>query len=158
MIQHSFSLNDQIGFAKLSGDYNPIHIDPVKARRTLFGEPILHGLHVLLWALEKLVAQKSVSLKLVSLKTYFNHSIILGKKIQLILKSEDETSAEIQLLSGKKQAIRIMVSFSLSENKDFLSFSDSNPSPQKCRERNPEHLTHTSGSLNLCLNVNCKKK
>jgi hypothetical protein len=152
LIQHSFSTDDQINFAKLSGDYNPVHLDPVKARRTRFGQPILHGLHALLWALETLVAQKPDTLILVSLQAYFNQPISLGEKIQLILKSEDEACAEIQLLSKKKQAVRIMVSYSLSENKGFLSFPDLNPSSRKCLEKNPEQLAYTSGSLDLCLN------
>ena len=51
MIQHSFSLDDQVAFAKLSGDYNPVHLDPLKARRTRFGYPVVHGIHLMLWEL-----------------------------------------------------------------------------------------------------------
>ena len=32
------------GFAQLSGDFNPIHIDPEYARSTSFGKPIAHGM------------------------------------------------------------------------------------------------------------------
>ena len=35
-----FSLNDQLSFADLSGDYNPIHVNPVAARRLLSKIPI----------------------------------------------------------------------------------------------------------------------
>jgi len=31
-------------FAKVSGDYNPIHLDAEYARATAFGKPIAHGL------------------------------------------------------------------------------------------------------------------
>ena len=34
----SFSIEDQRAFAKLSGDSNPLHIDPVAARRLMFGQ------------------------------------------------------------------------------------------------------------------------
>ena len=45
-MQHRiFTLADQIAFAELSGDNNPLHLDPVVARRTLFGQPIVHGVH-----------------------------------------------------------------------------------------------------------------
>ena len=47
-----FTPTDQRAFARLSGDFNPVHQDPVAARRTIAGEPIVHGLHLLLRALE----------------------------------------------------------------------------------------------------------
>ena len=37
MIGRSFLLTDQMAFAGLSGDSNPLHIDPVAARRLVFG-------------------------------------------------------------------------------------------------------------------------
>ena len=68
MVQYSFSLDDQIDFAKLSGDYNPVHVDSVIARRTRFGHPVVLELHALLWALEILVTSKSNFFKLVSFR------------------------------------------------------------------------------------------
>ena len=76
MIQRSFSQEDQIAFAKLSGDYNPVHLDALKARRTCFGQLVIHGIHLLLWALDNLVSEKSDSLKLISLKVSFNRFIV----------------------------------------------------------------------------------
>jgi len=35
-------------FAELSGDYNPLHVDPVYARRLQFGNTVIHGIHHLL--------------------------------------------------------------------------------------------------------------
>lgn len=50
--QRSFSMADQLRFAALSGDWNPLHVDPIAARRLLFGAPVVHGMHVALWALD----------------------------------------------------------------------------------------------------------
>lgn len=47
-----FSAQDQEIFATLSFDRNPMHMDPVAARRLLTGRPVVHGIHVLLTALE----------------------------------------------------------------------------------------------------------
>lgn len=42
-------------FARLSGDFNPLHLHPVDARRTPFGSTVVHGVHVALKALDVLV-------------------------------------------------------------------------------------------------------
>lgn len=47
-----FTLADQRRFAALSGDTNPVHLDPAYARRTLFGGAIVHGMHTLSWLLD----------------------------------------------------------------------------------------------------------
>jgi len=39
----TWAQNDE--FARLSGDYNPLHVDPVYARRLQFGHPVIHGVH-----------------------------------------------------------------------------------------------------------------
>ena len=39
----SFSQNDIIMFAELTGDKNPIHLDEEVAKNTIFGKRILHG-------------------------------------------------------------------------------------------------------------------
>jgi len=48
----TFGPADQQGFAALSGDVNPMHMDPVAARRLLAGQPVVHGMHLLLCALD----------------------------------------------------------------------------------------------------------
>lgn len=53
-----FGRADQDAFAALSGDWNPIHVDPVAARRLLFGEPVTHGVHLAMWALDALAAAR----------------------------------------------------------------------------------------------------
>lgn len=47
-----FSVAGQESFARLSGDANPMHLDRVAARRTEPGEPIVHAIHAILWALD----------------------------------------------------------------------------------------------------------
>lgn len=55
LASRSFSTGDQSAFAAFSGDRNPVHVDPLAARRTLPGQCIVHGMHTLLWALDSLV-------------------------------------------------------------------------------------------------------
>ena len=48
----TFDMADQTRFAAVSGDCNPMHLDAVVARRTPAGAPAVHGVHMLLWALD----------------------------------------------------------------------------------------------------------
>ena len=111
----------------------------------------------MLWALEILTSEKP-NLQLVSLKTFFNHAIGVGEVVQFILKTEDETHAEIQLLARNKQVARIRVAYSFSENWDELIFPDTDPTRRDCLDRNGEQLKKASGGLDLCLNQSETKR
>ncbi len=52
LARRTYSAADQDLFAALSGDSNPMHVDPVAARRLLTGRQVVHGVHTLLTALE----------------------------------------------------------------------------------------------------------
>jgi acyl dehydratase len=41
-----FSSDDVRDFARITGDMNPIHIDPEAASRSIFGKPVVHGILV----------------------------------------------------------------------------------------------------------------
>ncbi|MEO1425131.1 MAG: MaoC/PaaZ C-terminal domain-containing protein, partial [Pseudomonadota bacterium] len=101
-----FDLTDQEAFAALSGDFNPIHVDPVAARRTLFGEPVVHGLHLVLWALDVRLGQGALP-PLQNIRAGFKSPVLLGR--MATLRWEGETAeihcdgtlaAEIMLSPG----------------------------------------------------------
>lgn len=48
-----FTEQDQQFFAALSRDRNPMHVDAVAARRLMTGHQVVHGIHTLLWALDR---------------------------------------------------------------------------------------------------------
>ncbi len=50
--EKTFGDKDQKLFARVSRDYNPIHMDAVAARRLIAGRQVVHGIHVFLTALE----------------------------------------------------------------------------------------------------------
>ncbi|MDR0758695.1 MAG: MaoC family dehydratase, partial [Treponema sp.] len=39
-----FSGEDVRDFARISGDMNPIHLDPDAAAKSIFGKPVVHGM------------------------------------------------------------------------------------------------------------------
>jgi hypothetical protein len=96
-----FSMADQQEFSKFSGDVNPIHIDTVYSRRTMYGQCILHGVHGLLWALDSLYRVCSEDVSKVSVN--FLQPIFLDETIvclwnggrKLAIKSDNTTLATI---------------------------------------------------------------
>jgi acyl dehydratase/NAD(P)-dependent dehydrogenase (short-subunit alcohol dehydrogenase family) len=73
-----FDQRDQERFAGLTGDWNPIHVDPVAARRTVAGAPVVHGVHLLLWALDEAAAQAAMR-RPTRLRVSFDRFLTVGE-------------------------------------------------------------------------------
>ena len=65
-------------FAALFGDRNPMHMDAVAARRTQAGQPVVHGVHTLLRALEELAHAGQLTGNVTRLKAKFLKWVYLG--------------------------------------------------------------------------------
>jgi MaoC like domain len=89
----SFPLDDIRWFAAVSGDPNPVHIDPEFAARTYPGAVVAHGLHLVLWALETLPADDTAALSS-GLEALFRKPVLVGDEVQ----AEVAASGAIRLL------------------------------------------------------------
>lgn len=82
-IRRTFTSEDQVKFALLSCDYNPIHMDAIAARRTQAGAPVVHGIHALLWVLDEL-ANSNVALNRVNqIRVQFSKFIYVGVELEI---------------------------------------------------------------------------
>lgn len=97
LASRTFDENDQALFARLSGDFNPMHMDPVAARRTQAGSPVVHGIHALLWGLDKLLEAGEVTDQIVSLRVHFTKFIYVGSTVDLKRLQGDEKSIKAEL-------------------------------------------------------------
>ena len=88
-ISHSvtYLIEDQLRFAQLSGDFNPIHIDHVTSRRELFGEIVVHGIHLVLEALNLVVeySAKDEPICLHSVKVKFFNPAFISKLLKFTI-------------------------------------------------------------------------
>lgn len=53
-----FTLEDQNNFSDFSGDYNPIHLCKIYARKTIYGQIIVHGINILFWSLDSILKER----------------------------------------------------------------------------------------------------
>lgn len=108
----TFSESNHLKFAKFSGDFNPIHLDSVIAKKSLFGKRIVHGVHAVLWCLEEL-AKRNVILS--SIEAIFLKPIGVGqtvcasyddKKNTILIRSIDKSITYVQLHIGPTKLIK----------------------------------------------------
>lgn len=149
MPRRVFTSDDQFAFAKLSGDYNPLHTDRVIARRSLFGRQIVHGLHALLWSVDHYLKTRTQPLELVTVKANFQAGIGVGQTVNCIYTTPDEHRVEIKLEADKTPAAWIQMALSPSGQQQTDAFPATSQEPAKCRERSLDEVAAASGNLPL---------
>lgn len=77
-----FTNEDQINFANISNDYNPIHVNPVISRRLIPGSQIVHGVNIFLTALNSTLGKKKFN----KIKCNFFNPININEKVYFVKK------------------------------------------------------------------------
>ncbi|MGD0729666.1 MAG: SDR family NAD(P)-dependent oxidoreductase [Terracidiphilus sp.] len=111
LAQREFTLSDQKQFATVSGDHNPIHLDALKARRTQAGGPVVHGIHLLLWALDSLAAAQPDLPPLRSIRTVFNKFVYLQECAEVILTQQRPSGARMSIAVDGAPRSKISLDF-----------------------------------------------
>jgi acyl dehydratase len=151
IVSRAFGLSDQAAFAQLSGDRNPMHVDPILARRMPFGAPVVHGVHLLLWGLEHLCAGMAGPHKLDSLKVAFETPVLVGDEATL---SIETTAADMFRATVRVQGrIAVRITAAMPEG----GWSGAWPAEKEpvcdCRDTKPEELVGRSGAIPLELSA-----
>lgn len=92
-------------FAALSGDWNPIHVDPVAARRSLAGTVIVHGMLTLLWSLEGYCRHTGRAPARVQVT--FRRPVRIGEMLELLVEAHDD--GERLLVRHREEAVALVV-------------------------------------------------
>ena len=82
MTARSFTLADQHWFRDVSGDANPIHVDPAWAAVNFPGEVVVHGMHAALWAID-VAARARGSGSIARVEATFVKPIVVGDEVRL---------------------------------------------------------------------------
>ena len=140
----TFTLEDQLEFARFSGDRNPIHIDPVAARRTLTGQCIVHGMHGLLWALDALMLKHALCVT--HFKIRFLKPVFLNEEVVC---SYNPKNGRITLASEGVILVTIAVTLGLAATVELNDDAPranppqpDSPSFSQCAQPGPRQLAH----------------
>jgi short-subunit dehydrogenase len=101
--QHS--LQSQSAFAELSGDFNPVHLDPVRARRTMFGQVVTHGVHNVLCGIEEFLKNRPFFIKRIAVT--FRNPIFLKEDVIIVPENISDNSALLRLKCGSASTAEI---------------------------------------------------
>ncbi len=151
MVQHAFTQDDQLVFARLSGDYNPLHLDPILSRRLLFGHQVVHGLHAVLRGLDHFLKDREKPLELLTVKANFQAGVAVGKSIDYILITGDEHRVEMRLEADRTAAVYFKVDWKPRQRRQAAHIPERQPEPVRCKERSLEEAAVASGDVFLFL-------
>ncbi len=103
-----FEPTDQLRFARLTGDINPIHTDAVFARRTFAGAPVVHGIHALLWLLECIAAGHAELTAVSRIKARFARVIYVGELAQAEIRQLSANTVQADITVDGNVAIQLV--------------------------------------------------
>jgi acyl dehydratase/NAD(P)-dependent dehydrogenase (short-subunit alcohol dehydrogenase family) len=149
MVQ-SFSFEAQERFARLSGDYNPIHMDPLVARRLMYGRPVVHGIHVLLWALDRWLEGETNRIRLTSLSVKFRSPTFLDEVAESSVILISPNSVKIVVTAHQAKLMTATISWQRQLGRDPDVPCERAPRTA-CRDRSVADLCTSSGRIPLCL-------
>lgn len=108
LAQRTFTLRDLHWFAAASGDWNPIHVDPVHARRLLAGEVVVHGMFTLLWALQ--VHSASGAGAVAGIAANFSKPVLIDRRLRLIREpSADTGTVRLSIHDNDTEVVTVLL-------------------------------------------------
>jgi hypothetical protein len=124
----TFTLEDQRAFARLSRDWNPMHLDANFARRTQAGAPLVHGIHNLLWTMDTVL--RSFAFDVRNIKARFQQPLFLDEIARIVIRSRTPTAINVEVVADGT----VVAAIKLSSEPGKLSGSSARgiaPAPQK---------------------------
>src|SRR5215831_11343922 len=102
-----FTEADQHLFARLSHDRNPIHNDAVEARRLMTGRLVVHGVHILLAALE---CWDRESAPPVFISAHFDNPVSVGDRLTVTTHEDGDSGSIVEACVDGLVCARIVLS------------------------------------------------
>jgi NAD(P)-dependent dehydrogenase (short-subunit alcohol dehydrogenase family) len=127
----SISAQESQAFARFSGDFNPLHLDPVAARRTQFGQTLIHGVFGTLRALDLWLAHADSHCALARLKVKYSRPASQGLKLSV----SADTSGDVIRLEIFARGVRCqIIEFEFSQDPADAAAQPVEPLGSACTE------------------------
>jgi hypothetical protein len=110
LASRTFTEADQIRFAGVSGDRNPMDLDAIKARRTQAGVQVVHCVHVLLWSLDVLAREELRRSSVLRLKANFKRLSQSTKQCYRRSRNEPRPASSCPGRVGRRKSFLIKAS------------------------------------------------
>ena len=151
MTTRIFTQQDQLDFARLSGDNNPIHMDEMAARRSIFGRPVVHGVHLLLCSLDCWLHEHPGPAAIRTLKMHFVKPIGLNDPVQFALSVEKPGRVRVEAMVNGVTAARLLLEFGEVQPRRAIQIPDCYPSQHPPVDVPAGELAAKRGRLDLSL-------
>lgn len=99
--------SSQLLFSNFSGDFNPVHVDPIYARRSMYGEQVVHGINTLLLALNYFSQKTKNNFQINKIDVKFIKPVFLDSKFDFKIISKEKNNVQINVLSDDSVTTKI---------------------------------------------------
>ena len=133
--QFEIDQNFTFRVAQLSGDFNPLHLDPVRARRYLFGATVIHGVCGTLKALDMWLEKLQKPISMESIQAVYSRPIRHGDKVRVFLheSTRNELRLELNCSGNRSQNIKFKLAASVCDepelNDNIINLEAQKPEP-----------------------------
>lgn len=152
-----FSNKDQIKFAEISQDYNPIHIDEVLARRYIFGESVVHGINSMIFALKESANLIDSPFFIEELRCKFKKPIFLNNKVSIKIDNINDSIKVVLIQNGE---IKVAIAMKIKEiHHDHIKIKEHDSQTKKTpNDISFEELNDFSYKIDCSLNIPLAEK
>jgi NAD(P)-dependent dehydrogenase (short-subunit alcohol dehydrogenase family)/acyl dehydratase len=146
-------VGEQSAFAELSGDANPLHVDPIAARRYQFGGAVVHGVNLVLRDLEIGLAAidgRATPLRFARVHARFRRPVLAGSFVTYARTPTGPTGWRTAVEQDGRLRAEIVVDLAAMPDRIARSPLIAAP-PGACVELAPHDIAGAHGSLALRL-------